>query len=62
MSMREWSYEDGKLTLFEQTHQYNAVYGKFDAIIYTYRFSSKKDTLIFVDNGSADFRYVNVKD
>ncbi len=57
----EWSYSDGMLTLFEKTSRFKDAY-EMEEVIYSYSFSVKKDTLIFVDKGSGNFRYVKVKD
>ena len=57
----EWSYSDGTLTLFEKTSRFKDAY-EMEEVIYSYSFSVKKDTLIFEDKGSGNFRYVKVKD
>lgn len=57
----EWSYSDGMLTLFEKTSRFNEAY-ELEEVINPYNFSVEKDTLIFVDKGSGNFRYVKVKD
>ena len=59
--MGEWSYSDGILTLFEKTSRLNEAY-ELEEVIDSYNFSVEKDTLIFVDKGSDNFRYVKVKD
>lgn len=56
----EWSYSDGMLTLFEKVSRFNEAH-KLEEVINSYNFSVKKDTLIFVDKGSGNFRYVKVK-
>ena len=57
----EWSYSDGILTLFEKTARFHDAH-KVEEVINSYNFSVEKDTLIFVDNDSDNFRYVKVKD
>ena len=57
----EWSYSNEMLTLTEKTSRFNETYELEEALL-SYRFSVEKDTLIFVDEGSDDFRYVKVKD
>ena len=59
--MGEWSYSDGMLTLFEKTSRLNEAY-ELEEVINSYSFSVEKDTLIFVDKGVGNFRYVKVKD
>ena len=61
IGMGEWSYSDGMLTLFEKTSQFKSA-NEIEEVIYSYNFSVEKDTLIFVDKGSGNFRYVKVKD
>ena len=61
IGMGEWSYSDGMLTLFEKTSRLNEAY-ELEEVIYSYNFSVKKDTLIFAEKGSDNFRYVKVKD
>ena len=61
MGMGEWSYSDGMLTLFEKTSRFKSA-NEIEEVIYSYNFSVEKDTLIFVDKGSGNFRYVKVKD
>ena len=57
----EWSYSDGMLTLSEKTSRFKDAY-ELEEVICSYNFSVKKDTLIFVEKGSDNFRYVKVKD
>ena len=61
IGMGEWSYSDGMLTLFEKTSRLNEAY-ELEEVINSYSFSVEKDTLIFVDKGLGNFRYVKVKD
>ena len=62
IGMGEWSYSDGMLTLIEKSTRFNEAYEKMEEVIFSYNFSVEKDTLIFVDKGSGNFRYVKVKD
>ena len=62
IGMGEWSYSDGMLTLIEKSSRFNEAYEKMEEVIFSYSFSVEKDTLIFVDKGSGNFRYVKVKD
>ena len=61
IGMGEWSYSDGMLTLFEKTSRFNSA-NEIEEVIFSYNFSVEKDTLIFVDKGSGNFRYLKVKD
>ena len=61
IGMGEWSYSDGMLTLFEKTSRFNEAW-ELEEVIDSYNFSVEKDTLIFVDKDSGNFRYVRVKD
>lgn len=57
----EWSYSDGILTLFEKTSRF--ITGtEIEEVMLSYKFSVEKDTLIFADKDSDNFRYVKVKD
>ena len=61
IGMGEWSYSDGMLALKEKTAR--IIDGdKMEYVVVTFNFSVEKDTLIFVENGSDNFRYVKVKD
>jgi len=62
IGMGEWSYSDGMLTLIEKSSRFNEAYEKMEEVILSYNFSVKNDTLIFVDKGSGNFRYIKVKD
>ena len=62
IGMGEWSYSDGMLTLIEKASRFNESSEKMEDVIWSYSFSVEKDTLIFVDNGSGNFRYVKVAD
>ena len=62
IGMGEWSYSDGTLTLLETSSRFNKTYEKMEDIILSYSFSVEKDTLIFVDKDTGNFRYVTVKD
>ena len=62
IGMGEWSYSDGMLTLIEKSSRFNEAYEKMEEVILSYNFSVKKDTLIFVDKGSGNFRYIKVRD
>lgn len=57
----EWSYSDGILTLFEKTSRFITA-NEMEEVMLSYNFSVEKDTLIFVDKGSDNFRYVKIKD
>ena len=61
IGMGEWSYSDGMLTLFEKISRFNEAQ-ELEEVIHSYSFSVEKDTLIFADNGSGNFRYIKVKD
>ena len=61
IGMGEWSYSDGMLALKEKTAR--IIDGdKMEYVVVTFNFSVEKDTLIFVENGADNFRYVKVKD
>ena len=61
IGMGEWTYSDGMLALKEKTAR--IIDGdKMEYVVVTFNFSVEKDTLIFVENGSDNFRYVKVKD
>ena len=61
IGMGEWSYSEGVLTLKEKTAR--IIDGdKMEYVVATFNFSVEKDTLIFIENGADNFRYVKVKD
>ena len=57
----EWTYSDGILTLYEKTSRFDSV-NRIEQVINSYTFTVEKDTLIFVNKGSDNFRYVDVKE
>ena len=57
----EWSYSDGMLTLYEKITRFNEAYEP-EEVINSYNFSVERDTLIFEDKDTGNFRYVKVKD
>ena len=59
--MGEWSYSDGMLELKEKTARFNGT-GEMTDVVVTFNFSVAKNTLIFEENDSDNFRYVKVKD
>ena len=62
IGMGEWSYSNGMLTLIEKSSRFNGTSNKTEEVILSYNFSVEQDTLIFVYEGSDDFRFVEVKD
>lgn len=62
IGMGEWSYSDGMLTLIERSSRFNEAYEKMEEVILSYSFSVENDTFIFVDKGTGNFQYVEVKD
>lgn len=60
IGMGDWSYSDGMLTLFEKTSRFVTA-NEIEEVINSYSFLVEKDTLIFVDKDSDNFRYVKVK-
>ena len=61
LGMGEWSYSDGMLELKEKTARFNGT-GEMTDVVVTFNFSVAKNTLIFEENDSDNFRYVKVKD
>ena len=61
LGMGEWSYSDGMLELKEKTARFNGTV-EMTYVVVTFNFSVAKNTLIFEENDSDNFRYVKVKD
>ena len=61
IGLGEWSYSEGVLTLKEKTDRIIDA-EKMEYVVVTFNFSVEKDTLIFIENGTDNFRYVKVKD
>ena len=57
----EWTYSEGMLTLFENSFQVNEK-NEWEEVINSYNFSVTKNALIFVNEDSDNFIYVEVKD
>ncbi len=56
----KWSYLDGILTLTEKIFRFNEAW-ELEEVIVSFNFSVVQDALIFVGEGSDNFRYVKVK-
>ena len=66
IGLGEWTYADGTLTLLEEVSRFvgtnEAGKNEMEQVVYSYVFSVRENTLIFVAEDSDNFRYLTVSD